>query len=191
MPFFKDVFLPLAKAYALIRSGGEGVHARPNECAGNLVSQSVVRRRLGTRRHSGAERLAKEHPTGGVPAGGNRPAGKSDPASMCLGSGKRVRRFADLIKAIRSGEPIDETHPALQLTRDEVRSIAFHLKDFHKRNPRACRFLLFASATNSASRRRSRRRCLHDRACSAAAAFGCRAFGGNGSRMPRSAPARR
>src|SRR6185312_15756754 len=61
---------------------------------------------------------------------------------LCAGSGKRVRRFADLVKAIRSGEPIDETHAALQLTRDEARSIAFHLKDFHKRNPKACRLLL-------------------------------------------------
>jgi hypothetical protein len=53
-----------------------------------------------------------------------------------------VRSFAELIKAIRAGEAIDGTHPSLQLSRDEVRSIAFHLKDFHKRNPKACRLLL-------------------------------------------------
>jgi hypothetical protein len=53
-----------------------------------------------------------------------------------------VRRFADLIRALRAGEPIDEGHPALQLTRDEVRNIAFHLKDLHKRNPKACKLLL-------------------------------------------------
>ena len=61
---------------------------------------------------------------------------------LCAGSGKRVRRFAELIKVIRSGEPIDKTHPVLQMTRDEVRGIAFHLKDFHKRNPKICKLLL-------------------------------------------------
>ena len=61
---------------------------------------------------------------------------------LCAGSGKRVRRFAELIKVIRSEQPIDATHPVLQMTRDEVRSIAFHLRDLHKRNPKVCRLLL-------------------------------------------------
>jgi Protein of unknown function DUF262/Protein of unknown function (DUF1524) len=61
---------------------------------------------------------------------------------LCAGSGKRLRRFVDVITAIRSGEPIDETHPAFQLTREETRSIVFHLKDLHKRGPRICKLLL-------------------------------------------------
>jgi hypothetical protein len=61
---------------------------------------------------------------------------------LCAGSGKRARRFAELIKVIRAEEPIDATHPVLQMSRDEVRSIAFHLKDLHKRNPKICRLIL-------------------------------------------------
>jgi hypothetical protein len=61
---------------------------------------------------------------------------------LCAGSGKRVRRFAELIKAMRSGDSIDASHPVLQTSRDEARGIAFHLKDFHKRNPKVCKLLL-------------------------------------------------
>lgn len=61
---------------------------------------------------------------------------------LCAGSGKRVRRFAELIKIIRSGDPVSISHPVFQMTRDEVRSIAFHLRDLHKRNPKVCRLLL-------------------------------------------------
>jgi hypothetical protein len=61
---------------------------------------------------------------------------------LCAGSGKRVRRFAELIKVMRSGVPIDASHPVLQMSRDEVRGVAFHLKDFHKRNPKVCKLLL-------------------------------------------------
>nr|HPG89506.1 HNH endonuclease family protein [Hyphomicrobium sp.] len=61
---------------------------------------------------------------------------------LCAGTGKRVRRFSDIIDAIRSGEPVDASHPAFQLTREETRSIAFHLKDLHKRGPKICKLLL-------------------------------------------------
>jgi len=140
VPFFKDVFLPLAKAYALIRSSGEGV--LPDQMTRTLRYLN----RLSDADWGPAAILAlkdwQKNPDRAafLLAETDRLANLT--RLLCAGSGKRVRRFADLIKAIRSGEPIDETHPALQLTHDEVRSIAFHLKDFHKRNPRACRFLL-------------------------------------------------
>jgi len=139
-PFFKDVFLPLAKAYTLIRSGGEGV------LPGQMPRILSYLNRLSDADWAPAAILAlkdwQRNPDRAafLLAEIDRLAYLT--RLLCAGSGKRVRRFADLVKAIRSGEPIDETHPALQLTRDEVRSIAFHLKDFHKRNPRACRFLL-------------------------------------------------
>jgi hypothetical protein len=140
VPFFKDVFLPLANAYALIRSGGEGV--LPDQMTRTLRYLN----RLSDADWAPAAILAlkdwQKNPDRAafLLAEIDRLANLT--RLLCVGSGKRVRRFADLIKAMRSGEPIDETHPALHLTRDEVRSIAFHLKDFHKRNPRACRFLL-------------------------------------------------
>ena len=61
---------------------------------------------------------------------------------LCAGTGKRVRRFSDIISAIKSGKAIDERHAAFQLTREEARSVAFHLKDLHKRGPKICKLLL-------------------------------------------------
>ena len=61
---------------------------------------------------------------------------------LCAGTGKRVRRFSDVIDAIRSGDALDEHHPVFQLTREETRSIVFHLKDMHKRGPKICKLLL-------------------------------------------------
>jgi hypothetical protein len=138
--FFKDVFLPLANAYALIRSGGEGV--LPAKMSRTLKYLN----RLSDADWAPAAILAfkdwEKDPARAEFLLGEIERLANITRLLCAGSGKRVRRFADLVKAIRSGEPIDETHAALQLTRDEARSIAFHLKDFHKRNPKACRLLL-------------------------------------------------
>jgi hypothetical protein len=138
--FFKEVFLPLAKSYALVRNGGDGV--LPWEMQRTLAYLN----RLPEADWAPAAILALKdwrHD----PAGAAFLLGEIERLAMltrllCAGSGKRVRRFAELIKVIRSGEPIDKTHPVLQMTRDEVRGIAFHLKDFHKRNPKICKLLL-------------------------------------------------
>jgi Protein of unknown function DUF262/Protein of unknown function (DUF1524) len=61
---------------------------------------------------------------------------------LCAGTGKRVRRFGEMISAIKTGDPIDERHAAFQLSREEARSVAFHLKDLHKRGPKICKLLL-------------------------------------------------
>ena len=61
---------------------------------------------------------------------------------LCAGTGKRVRRFADIVDVIRSGQPVDATHPVFQLAREETRSTSFHLKDLHKRGPKICKLLL-------------------------------------------------
>ena len=61
---------------------------------------------------------------------------------LCAGAGKRSRRFSDIVDAIRSGAPLDERHAAFQLTREESRSIAFHMKDLHKRGPKICKLML-------------------------------------------------
>lgn len=61
---------------------------------------------------------------------------------LCAGNGKRSRRFGAIVDVIRSGAPVDERHPVFQLTREESRSIAFHLKELHKRGPKICKLLL-------------------------------------------------
>ncbi|HVX37790.1 MAG TPA: DUF262 domain-containing HNH endonuclease family protein [Hyphomicrobium sp.] len=138
--FFKDIFVPYAKAYVLIRSNGEGV------LSADMSRTLRYLNRLPDADWAPAAVLALKQ-------------WKRDPDRaafllseverlamltrlLCAGSGKRARRFAELVKAIRSDEPIDATHPVLQMSRDEVRSIAFHLRDLHKRNPKVCRLLL-------------------------------------------------
>jgi len=61
---------------------------------------------------------------------------------LCLGSGRRNKRFADIVSAMRKGDVLNAQHPAFALSRDEVRNIGFHLKDLHKRNQRMCKLLL-------------------------------------------------
>jgi hypothetical protein len=138
--FFKDVFLPLAKSYVLVRSNGADV--LPAEMQQTLAYLN----RLPEADWAPAAIIAlkdwKKDP--------NRAAFLLKEIErlamltrlLCAGSGKRVRRFAELIRAMRAGDPIDVTHPALQMSRDEVRGVAFHLKDFHKRNPKICKLLL-------------------------------------------------
>ncbi|MET0432410.1 MAG: DUF262 domain-containing HNH endonuclease family protein [Hyphomicrobium sp.] len=138
--FFKDVFVPYAKAYVLVRNNGKGV--LPSEMQRTLVYLN----RLPEADWAPAAIIALKD-------------WKLDPDRaafllreierlamltrlLCAGSGKRVRRFSELIKAMRSGAPIDTSHPVLQMSRDEARGIAFHLKDFHKRNPKVCKLLL-------------------------------------------------
>lgn len=138
--FFKEVFLPLAKSYVLVRSNGEGV--LPVEMQRTLTYLN----RLPEADWAPAAIVALKDWRSN-PARAAFLLGEIERLAMltrllCAGSGKRVRRFAELIKVMRSGVPIDAAHPVLQLSRDEVRGIAFHLKDFHKRNPKVCKLLL-------------------------------------------------
>ncbi|CAA2137840.1 DUF262 domain-containing HNH endonuclease family protein [Hyphomicrobium sp. ghe19] len=138
--FFKDVFLPLAKSYAIVRSGGAGVLPR------EMQSTLAYLNRLPEADWAPAAIFAlkdwKRDPARAAFLLGEIERLAMLTRLLCAGSGKRVRRFSELVKVIRSGEPIDKSHPVLQLTRDEVRGIAFHLKDFHKRNPKVCKLLL-------------------------------------------------
>lgn len=61
---------------------------------------------------------------------------------LCLGTGRRNKRFADVVAAIRDGVKLDSKHAVFAISRDEVRNIAFHLKDLHKRNQKMCKLLL-------------------------------------------------
>jgi hypothetical protein len=138
--FFKEVFLPYSKAHVLIRSNGENV--LPADM------QRILRylNRLPDSDWAPAAIVAlnkwKQRPERAAFLLAQIERLAMLTRLLCAGSGKRVRRFAELIKVIRSEQPIDATHPVLQMTRDEVRSIAFHLRDLHKRNPKVCRLLL-------------------------------------------------
>lgn len=138
--FFRDVFVPYAKAYALVRNEGDNV------LPGDMPRLLRYLNRLPDADWAPAAILALKQWTSNPDRAAFLLAEIERLAMLtrmlCAGSGKRTRRFAELIKVIRSEEPIDETHPALQMSRDEVRSIAFHLRDLHKRNPKICRLLL-------------------------------------------------
>lgn len=138
--FFKEIFLPYANAYALIRSNGEGV------LPGEMSRLLRYLNRLPDADWAPAAILAliewQRDPDLGALLLAEIERLAMLTRLLCAGSGKRARRFAEFIKVMRSDVAIDETHPVLQMSRDEIRSIAFHLRDLHKRNPKVCRLLL-------------------------------------------------
>lgn len=137
--FFDKVFLPLATAYSHIRGD-----------TGNLP-ESLRRRLLYLNRlpdgdWAPAAMLALMEAERN-PSGGKFLLEEIDRQAhllrlLCTGTGKRLRRFSDIISVIRSGDVNQRNHPAFQITRDEMRNISFHLKDMHKRNAKACKLLL-------------------------------------------------
>lgn len=138
--FFKTIFIPYAKAYVLIRKNG--AEELPLEMQRTLqylnrlpdadwAPAAILALKNWQQEPEHAAFLLREIERFAMLL-----------RLLCAGSGKRVRRFADLIKVIRTGAPISISHPVLQLTRDEMRSVAFHLRDLHKRNPKICRLLL-------------------------------------------------
>jgi hypothetical protein len=61
---------------------------------------------------------------------------------LCLGSGKRVRRFAEVIEALQSGHSLTGDDGPCRLSREERRAIAYNLRDLHGRNQMACKLTL-------------------------------------------------
>ncbi|MGQ0456096.1 MAG: DUF262 domain-containing protein [Hyphomicrobium sp.] len=138
--FLKTVFLPLSDSYAQIRRGGDG--ALPPEIARRLFYLN----RLADGDWAPAAMLAlkswRDEPDRALMLISEIDRFAHLMRLLCAGGGKRVRRFADLVAALRSGEALSPAHPGFQLTREETRSIGFHLKDIHTRNPKACKLLL-------------------------------------------------
>lgn len=58
------------------------------------------------------------------------------------GAGKRQRRFAPVIEAIRTRAEPDQLERSFEITREEQRTIQFHLRDLHRRNTAMCKLLL-------------------------------------------------
>lgn len=138
--FFDDVFKPLANSYALIRSSGDSV------LPPSMRRRLMYLNRLPDGDWAPAAMLALRHwPQ--EPEYAQFLLAEVDRLAhllrmLCAGTGKRIRRFAEVVSAIRSGEAHDRNHAAFQITRDEARNIAFHLKDLHERNPKVCKLLL-------------------------------------------------
>lgn len=139
-PFINKVFVPLSQTYQIIRSAeGQGVTpeiARRLQYLNRLADGDWAPAAM----LALAEREKDPERTALLISEIDRLAHVM--RLLCAGTGKRVRRFADIIDVIRSGVAVDATHPVFQLAREETRSIAFHLKDLHKRGPKICKLLL-------------------------------------------------
>jgi len=61
---------------------------------------------------------------------------------LCLGTGKRARRFASVLQVVRSGVPISPGEGPFALSRDEMRNISYHLRSLYRRDAQVCKQLL-------------------------------------------------
>jgi len=61
---------------------------------------------------------------------------------LCNGKGKRMRRFAAVISAIKTDQPIVSGEGPFQVTREEVRNINYHLRTLYRRDQQICKLLL-------------------------------------------------
>ena len=149
-PFINSVFMPLAGTYQIIRAGtAPGLPA-------DIVRRLQYLNRLADGDWAPAAMLAltnwERDPDRATMLIAEIDRMAHMTRLLTAGTGKRERRFADICDVIRSGEPIDESHAAFQLRREETRSIAFHLKDLHKRAPKICKLILLRLGDVSAGR---------------------------------------
>lgn len=142
-PFLKNAFKPLAESYAALRSNS----ADPREAlTPRMRAYLTYLNRLADGDWAPAAMLALRDRRAD-PQNAEILLGEIDRAAhllrlLCVGAGRRKRRFADVVEAIRKGGKIDASHPAFAFTRDDIRNIAFHLRDLHKRNQKICKLLL-------------------------------------------------
>lgn len=61
---------------------------------------------------------------------------------LCVGAGKRQRRFSRVVEALRNGEAYEGHMAAFAFTREEMRTIVHNLKDLYARNMQACKLVL-------------------------------------------------
>ncbi|MFA6139106.1 MAG: DUF262 domain-containing HNH endonuclease family protein [Hyphomicrobium sp.] len=62
--------------------------------------------------------------------------------ALCLGSGKRARRLANVVELIKSGAPIRPGEGVFAISRDEARNIGYHLRTMYRRDAQVCKQLL-------------------------------------------------
>ncbi len=61
---------------------------------------------------------------------------------LCLGNGKRVSRFNAVIEQIKSGAALEPGARVFRFSREEMKSLAYNLKDLHRRNTPICKLVL-------------------------------------------------
>lgn len=60
----------------------------------------------------------------------------------CHGSGRRIRKFQAIVRAIASGQATTGEEDVFAFTRDELRAAAYNLRDLHRRNQQFSKLLL-------------------------------------------------
>lgn len=138
--FFNTVFMPFSQSYKLMRSGGAGVLPPA------MVRSLMYLNRLPEGDWAPAAMLALAS-WQSDPQRAARLLAEIDRLAhvlriLCAGTGKRVRRFADVVRAIRAGTALDASEVIFNIPRDETRNMGFHLRDLHKRNPKICKLVL-------------------------------------------------
>jgi hypothetical protein len=139
-PFFNTVFVPFSQSYKLMRSGGVGVLPAP------MIRSLMYLNRLPEGDWAPAAMLALAS-WERDPQSAARLLAEIDRLAhvlriLCAGTGKRVRRFADVVRDIRAGTALAPGQSTFAISRDETRNMGFHLRDLHKRNPKICKLLL-------------------------------------------------
>lgn len=61
---------------------------------------------------------------------------------LCVGAGKRQRRFSRVVESLRYGDAYQGRMDAFAFTREEMRTIVHNLKDLYSRNMQACKMVL-------------------------------------------------
>ncbi len=141
-PFLKDVLTPLAEAYHSVR------HAADVEL--NIDAEArrylVYLGRLAEGDWAPAAMLALRQ-YGDDPARGNLLLKEIERLAyllrlLCVGTGKRVRRFLDVIELIKTNAPVQPGEAPFKLSREEIRNIGYHLRSPYKRDQQVCKLLL-------------------------------------------------
>ena len=142
-PFLRSAFLPLANTYAAIRTIGKDPQDALTE---RMRWHLTYLNRHADGDWAPAAMLALKNRQEDA-AAAEALLGEIDRVAhllrlLCLGTGKRKRRFGEIVSALRRGEAPNASHPVFEFTREDVRNIAFHLRDLHKRNQKMCKLLL-------------------------------------------------
>lgn len=61
---------------------------------------------------------------------------------LCVGTGKRKRRFASVVELIKSGAPIRSGEGPFFMSSHDVRNVSYHLRSPYKRDQQVCKLLL-------------------------------------------------
>jgi Protein of unknown function DUF262/Protein of unknown function (DUF1524) len=138
--FIEGVFLPLGSAFSTILSAAKPSSRVPDELRRSLVG---LQRLSGTEWIPSALLILSRVDN---PELARAYLDEIERAAflmrlMCLGSGKRQTRFAK-IAALLSRPDLPAPRELYQPSREEMRTVAYNLKDLHSRNVQACKALL-------------------------------------------------